>query len=481
MLAGAGQVQVPVRSTMRLLPGIEGGGRIVWVGRDVTTERAVYERLHKRIFEDELTGLPHRSIFLDRLDLSLRRDPNGDEHVGLLFVGLDRFTDKNDRYGRDLGDELLRRIANRLDEHRSDAGIVARWGGDEFVILFDAVDPASIADSAAAVLDAVRMPIRCLGSEVFLTASVGLVTARPGDNSTDEVLRYAEAACRLARQRGGDRFQRFDETMRAQAIRRGAIEDGLHGAAERGELTALFQPEVALDSERIVGVETLLRWRHPRWGPVGPADFIPVAEASNLILELGQWVMHEAMRQCARWRAGLGDTPFFVAVNISAREWGHDDFVERVARALAATGADPADVCLEITESALLEDLETATATLRRLKALGLRLAVDDFGTGYSSLSYLRRFPIDVLKVDQSFVAGLGHDPEDSAIVEAVVSMGRALGLTTVAEGVETAHQVLALRDLGCDIAQGYHYARPESAERVSMLLGAGRAWRAVD
>jgi EAL domain-containing protein (putative c-di-GMP-specific phosphodiesterase class I) len=235
-----------------------------------------------------------------------------------------------------------------------------------------------------------------------------------------------------------------------------------------------------LRTSEIIGVEALVRWNHPEWGIVSPAEFIPIAETGNIILEIGEWVLRESMTQAARWRGRFPERELTVAINLSPKQFVQDDFVETVARMLGATGAEPHDICLEITEGVLMSDVDLTIATLKRLKALGVRLAVDDFGTGYSSLSYLRKFPVDVLKVDQSFVRGLGHDPEDSAIVHAVVSMGKALGLTTVAEGVETGHHVIELRELDCDIAQGYHYARPVSAETVSRLLEAGRDWMSL-
>jgi EAL domain-containing protein (putative c-di-GMP-specific phosphodiesterase class I) len=297
---------------------------------------------------------------------------------------------------------------------------------------------------------------------------------------TDQLLRQAEAAGQMAKRHTGGTIHRFDEEMQARALRRAEVEDSLRGAADRGELVLHFQPEVSLRTNQIVAVEALIRWHHPEWGLVAPAEFIPVAEASHLILEVGAFVLRSGMDQCARWRGLLPDRAPIVAINISPRQFVQDDFVGLVAATLEETGADPADVCLEITESVLMDDLDVTVATLRRLKALGVLLAVDDFGTGYSSLSYLRAFPVDIIKVDQSFVSGLGHDPEDSAIVQAVVHMGRALQLTTVAEGVETAHQLIELRELDCDIAQGYHFARPAPAESITQMLLAGTDWLRV-
>ena len=474
-------IDVPTRSTLRFHAGsADEAAHLTWVARDISTEQAVYERLHKKIFEDELTGLPHRSIFLDRLDLSLRRTQREAEPVALLFVSLDRFKEKNDRYGRDAGDELLRMVAQRLDALRGPADTVSRWGGDEFVFLCEAPEGTDGTDTAAVLQSAFERPYSISGADVFLSASIGLATAQPGAVGTDQLLRHAEAAGQMAKHQGGGTIHPFDEEMQARVLRRAEIEDSLRGAADRGEMVLHYQPEVSLRTNEIVAVEALVRWQHPEWGLVAPGEFVPVAEGSSLILELGSWVLAEAMDRCARWCATFGDTAPVVAINISARQFLQDDFVALVAETMEHTGADPAKVCLEITEGVLMDDIELTVATLRRLKGLGVQLAVDDFGTGYSSLSYLRRFPIDILKVDQSFVRGLGYDPEDSAIVQAVVHMGRALHLTTVAEGVETAHHLIELRELECDIAQGYHFARPRPAEAITRMLEAGDDWMQV-
>jgi EAL domain-containing protein (putative c-di-GMP-specific phosphodiesterase class I) len=332
-------------------------------------------------------------------------------------------------------------------------------------------------DGAERVAAAFELPFRAGGTDVFLTASVGAATGKPGAITTDQLLRHADAASQMARQRGGGAVHRFDGAMQDRARRSAEVEDALRGAADRGELVLHYQPEVSLRTNQIEAVESLVRWQHPEWGLVAPGEFVPVAEASNLILEVGAWVLRTAAEQSARWRERFGDRAPSVAVNISGRQFVQEDIVAVVAGILERSGADPADICLEITESILMDDVERTAETLGRLKGLGLRIAVDDFGTGYSSLSYLRRFPVDVLKVDQSFVSGLGHDPEDSAIVQAVVHMGRALRLTTVAEGVETGHHVIELRELDCDLAQGYHFARPVPAEALTKMLEAGPDW----
>ena len=473
VLATSG-AQVPTRSTLRSHEGPEGEALITWVARDVSTERAVYERLHKKVFEDELTGLPHRSIFLDRLDLSLRRSQPGAPEVTLLFVTLDHLRDRQDRLPEALQGELLRSVAARLDALRRDRDSLSRWGDDEFVFL---TEEDGDDDGVRRIREAFASPFPVWDTEVFLSASIGVARGRPGAVTTDLLLRQADAASQVARRRGGGAVQSFDGGMQDRARRRAEIEDALRGAAGRGELLLHYQPEVSLRTNEIVAVESLVRWQHPEWGLIAPSEFIPVAESSNLILELGSWVLDTATEQCGRWRARYGERTPMVAVNISSRQFEQDDFVELVAGALERSGAEAGDLCLEITESILMDDVDRTVATLERLKALGVQLAVDDFGTGYSSLSYLRRFPVDVLKVDQSFVSGLGHDAEDSAIVQAVVAMGRALHLTTVAEGVETGHHVIELRELDCDLAQGYHFARPRPADVITEVLDAGPDW----
>lgn len=466
----AGGTEVPTRSTFR-----RHDGTTTWAARDLSTERAVYDRLHKKVFEDEATGLPHRSIFLDRLDLSLRRPPDSPP-ITLLLVSLDRFAERTERLPATAPSALLHGVGERLDRLRGPRDAVARWGDEEFVVL---CHPDTADGAPERVLASFAEPFVIDGHEVHLAASVGLAVGRPGAVTTDQLLRHADAASQLARQRPGS-VQQFDEEMQARVLRRTEVEEALRGAAGRDELVLHYQPEVSLRTNQIVAVEALVRWQHPGWGLVSPGEFVPIAEASSLILEVGQWVLRTAMHQCAAWRSTFGDRAPAVAVNISPRQFAEDDFVERVAELLVESGAEAGDLCFEITESILMDDVELTLATLGRLKALGLQLAVDDFGTGYSSLSYLRRFPVDILKVDQTFVSGLGHDPEDSAIVQAVVHMGRALRLTTVAEGVETGHHLIELRELDCDVAQGYHFARPRPSEAIDEMLAAGADWLTV-
>ncbi len=471
--------EFPTRSTLCPLEFDDGSTGIGWIAKDTTTDRDVIKSLRDRAFYDHLTGLSHRSLFLDRLDLLLRRVSDDSGPVGVLFVSPDRFKEKINRFPHGTGDILLKAIATRVPERLGPDQSMHRWGDEDFVVLCERVDTEAealaIADRIAA---AFAEPFTVGRREVFLTASTGVALGRPGEMTTDELIRHADVAGQLAKSRGGGVIRLFDEDLRVRALRRAELEDALRGAAGRDELVLYYQPEVLLRTNQIVACEALLRWRHPDWGLVSPNEFIPVAESSNLILEIGEWVLREALTQSSVWaREFAGRDPITVAVNISAKQFALDDFDHRVEAMIAETGADPTRICLEITESVLLDDAEETIEKLNRLKQIGVHLAIDDFGTGYSSLSYLRRFPVDILKVDQAFVSGLGHDPGDSAIVQAVVAMGKALQMTTLAEGVETAHHVIELRELDCDIAQGFHFARPVPAEDFARMLAAGDDW----
>ncbi|MBV8559245.1 MAG: EAL domain-containing protein, partial [Acidimicrobiia bacterium] len=322
--------------------------------------------------------------------------------------------------------------------------------------------------------DALGEPFVVAGREVFVSVSVGIAVTHDPDQRPHALLRDADAAMYLAKDRGRARFEVFDEAMRDQSTERLLLENALRRAPQRGELRALYQPIVRLADGAMVACEALVRWVHPERGLLEAAQFVPLAEETGIIVPIGGWVLEEACRQAASW-PGDGTAPA-VSVNLSARQLSRADLVDGVAQALTASGLDPDRLWLEITESVLMEDADTAVDALGRLRALGVHLCVDDFGTGYSSLAYLRRFPVDALKVDRSFVAGLGKDPEDSAIVEAVVSMAHSLRLSVVAEGVETDDQLARLRDLGCELAQGFYFAAPVPATALD-AFSAGSRW----
>jgi EAL domain-containing protein (putative c-di-GMP-specific phosphodiesterase class I) len=330
---------------------------------------------------------------------------------------------------------------------------------------------------ARRLLGALSQPFVIRGADTFVGASIGIAHAKNGDERAEELLRDADSAMYHAKEAGRGRVEVFDDTMRARALARHATENALHRALERGELRVFFQPVVALSDARCIGAEALVRWQHPERGLVPPADFVPLAEETGLVVELGAWVLEEAARNAARWQLQC-DSGFVVSVNLSARQLAQPDLAERVADVIERTGVLPSNLCFEITESVLMDDADAAIAVIERIRALGVKLAIDDFGTGYSSLGYLKRFPVDIVKIDRAFIAGLGGDPGDSAIVSAVIGLGHALGLRVVAEGVETEQQLAELVALGCDEAQGYYFAPPQPVQDLSDLMARIRSWR---
>jgi diguanylate cyclase (GGDEF)-like protein/PAS domain S-box-containing protein len=431
-------------------------------------------RLAHQAAHDALTGLPNRVFFLDRAAHALDRTKRTRTWVAVLFCDLDRFKFINDSLGHDAGDKLLGELARRLQEVVRPGDTVARFGGDEFTILCESIEDESHALAIAERVGRVAATPFVLGdAEVFVTMSVGIALGTRPRARPAALIENADAAMYRAKARGGNRHEVFDHDMRARAKRRLALQSALHRAVERGEFQVVYQPLVRLATRRPVGAEALVRWRHPERGLVGPQEFIGLAEETGLIVPIGTYVLREACLQAARWRMIMpGGEPMAIKVNLSARQFAHPNLVELVAGILGDTGVDPASVFFEITESVLMEDVESTSAALRQLKSLGVSLAVDDFGTGYSSLLYLKRFPVDELKVDRTFVAGLLGNAEDAAIVAAVVNLAHTLGVKAVAEGVESSSQAARLIELGCDFGQGYHFGRPMPAELLPLHLG---------
>jgi diguanylate cyclase (GGDEF)-like protein len=440
------------------------------VFNDLISERQAREaELAWRATHDPLTGLPNRLAVTDHLSMSLAV-PDGD--VAVLFLDLDRFKLINDSHGHAVGDEVLHALAHRLTEPVGEKGVLARFGGDEFVAVCEGLGgEAGAIAMAERLADGLVAPLRVAGQEVWLSGSVGIAMARAGDGP-DDLLRNADTAMYRAKDAGRGGWALFDDEMRAFAILRLGLERDLHRALERRELSLHYQPKMALRAGRAVGVEALLRWHHPERGSISPADFIPVAEETGLIVPIGAWVLEQAASQAASWRARTGvSVP--VAVNLSARQLVDHRLTEVVADVLGATGAVPDDLILEITESAVLQDAESASHQLNALRTMGVRIAVDDFGTGYSSLSYLQRLPIDELKIDRSFVQRIG-DRSTGAIVGSIVDLAHAIGLTVVAEGIETEDQLSRLVDLDCDEGQGFFLGRPRPwADTARVLLDA--------
>jgi diguanylate cyclase (GGDEF)-like protein len=438
----------------------------------IERKRVEAELAHQAL-HDTLTGLPNRALFLDRLAQGLTRLGRHDSALAVLFCDLDRFKVVNDSLGHGAGDRLLVDVARRLEDVLRAGDTAARFGGDEFVILCEEISGAheaiGIAERVSEVLTA---PFVLGDDEVFVRTSVGIAMASEPQARPEALIRDADAAMYRAKERGGGAYEVFDDEMRARAVRRMETENQLFRAIERGEFVLYYQPQVSLATGRVTGVEALVRWNHPDRGLVTPGEFIAAAEETGLILELGAWALHEAFGQAAAWNAERDDgAKVTMSVNLSARQCAHPELVELVRRALADTGADPATICLEITETAVMADVEAVVRVFDELRGLGVGLAIDDFGTGWSSLRALQRFPVDEVKIDRSFVERMALDPQEAAIVAAVISLSRALGLRTVAEGVETIAQVNALRDLGCDHAQGYYFWRPAGAGDIALLL----------
>ncbi|HET7486922.1 MAG TPA: EAL domain-containing protein [Acidimicrobiales bacterium] len=423
--------------------------------------RAFAEAVHLAN-HDTLTGLPNRALVLDRLEHALARTSRGNGSVGVLFVDLDRFKVVNDTLGHSIGDEVLIRIGERLLAAVRPGDTVGRLAGDEFVVVCEDVEDVHLLSIAERVAATIERPLSLYGRDAVITASIGVAQVS-GDVRAEDLLRDADVAMYRAKERGRARIEVFDRTIRARLLERLETEQALRRAIQRDELRLHYQPIVSSADGRLLAVEALVRWEHPERGLVPPAEFIPVAEETGLILPIGRWVLKEACSQLGRWQQ---DDPSLcrlqMGVNLSARQFTDPDIVSDVAAALEHAGIAPGALSLEITESVLMEEAEATAETLRGLKDLGVCLSIDDFGTGYSSLSYLKRFPVDVLKIDRSFVDGLGVDPDDHAIVAAVVGLAHSLGLEVVGEGVETALQLDELRRLGCDAAQGYLIARPQ-------------------
>jgi len=447
--------------------------RRVGIVRDITERKAAEAQLAHQATHDPLTGLPNRTLLLDRLGQALDRARRGEPSGAVLFLDLDRFKEVNDTLGHDAGDRLLIAVAGRLRQALREGDTLTRLGGDEFVaLLAGAAGAGEATEVAARLAAALARPFTIAGHEYLVAASVGIVLATGAYARAEEVLRDADVAMYRAKAAGGDGYALFDPAMQAALVAHVALERELRGALDRDEFALQYQPIVDLHTGRVVRVEALVRWHHPTRGLVPPGAFIPLAEEIGFIVPLGRWVLGEACRQARSWRAA--GMPVAVAVNLTTREFQHPGLAGEVVAALAAAGLEARWLRLEITESLAMRDAAATVTTLVALRELGVQVAIDDFGTGYSSLAYLKRLPVDALKIDKAFIDGLGTGEGDTAIVEAIITLAHTLGLQVIAEGVETAAQAEWLRALGCDLAQGYHFARPLPPAELGTLLGRG-------
>ncbi len=431
------------------------------------------EELRHQAFHDSLTGLPNRPAFVDEVELRVSLADGGDEPPVVAFIDLDDFKVVNDTLGHAAGDELLIAVAERIAEQLRPGDMVARFGGDEFALL--PVAGSSVADALAIsqrIITSLELPFQIHGTEVIVGCSAGVSAVRPGA-AVDEVLRNADVAMYRAKADGKRRAQVFDPTMHSSIVERHALTSELGRSVNRGDLTVAYQPIVVLTSGRIVGVEALVRWNHPTRGPIDPTEFVGLAEENGTILALGRAVLQTAARQVVEWHRLPGLESLQLSVNLSPLQLQQPGFINEVVAEIHDAGIDPHDLTFEMTETAMFRDIGATIATLEALRDLGIRIAMDDFGTGYSSLAYLRRFPVDSLKIARELIAGPAEsdDPEAWAFARAIVALGRSLGLSTVAEGIETPEQLRVLRGLGCGLGQGYLFGKPAAAADLETLL----------
>ena len=437
---------------------------------NIDDRKRLQDDMRHRAMHDSLTNLPNRGMFLESLDRALRQSRRRRNRMSVLFIDLDRFKVINDTLGHQAGDQLLQSVSERLRAAVRSSDLVARLGGDEFVVLIDDhAGPEEVMIVGQKILEALDRPVLIDWREVHISCSIGIASFPEDGEEVEALVKNADIAMYQAKERGRNNFQFYSPELNKLTLQRFELETRLKGALERGEFFLHYQPEVDLQTGRVLGVEALARWQDPKSGLVMPVDFIPLAEETGAIIPLGRWVLEQALIDLKSWRdQGLD---LYMSVNLSARQFQHHELVNEIFQALQARGIEPRHLRLEITETMMMHDPPVAERALRALKGLGVELAVDDFGTGFSSLSLVRRFPIHVVKVDRSFVGGCPQNRECVAIVQAVAAMARTLGLRVVAEGVETEEQRDIVSSLGCDAAQGYHFSRPVVAAAVPWLV----------
>ncbi|MEW6130433.1 MAG: EAL domain-containing protein [Acidobacteriota bacterium] len=458
--------------------------RFIFQIQDITDRKRAEEKLAHDAFHDALTSLPNRALFVDHLKMAMARV---ERHTGqlfaVLFLDFDRFKVINDSLGHGVGDKLLVMIARRLEGCLRPADTIARLGGDEFIILLEDLKGADEATRFAERLQkAVSAPFDIDEHEIFISLSIGIALGNNDYHKPEEILRDADTAMYHAKSSGKARYATFDREMHTRVLRRLQLETDLRHAVERGDFFVVYQPIVSLKTAQLIGFEALVRWQHPERGLISPAEFIPLAEETGYILPIGQWVLEQTCQQMRKWQTQAeGKLPLTVSVNISGKQLAQENIAEQVEQILKQSGVDPRQIKLEITESVVMENIESATQTLNQLRALGLQLSIDDFGTGYSSLSYLYRLPVDTLKIDRSFVIQMMKSSDNAEIVRTIVSLAKTLGMSIIAEGVETPEQLEHLQKLECDNGQGYLFAKPLSLEDATHLVNQLHTWQAFE
>ncbi|MHB9130783.1 MAG: putative bifunctional diguanylate cyclase/phosphodiesterase [Armatimonadota bacterium] len=458
-----------------LLPLITGARGVVThlqgIMQDVTERKQAEETIRHQAFHDTLTDLPNRVLFHDRLTVALKHAHRNKKKLAVMFLDLDRFKTINDTLGHAVGDQLLQGVAGRLRRLLREDDTVSRLGGDEFTLLLPEITHADdAANVARKILETFRPAFEIDGRELYVTTSIG-ISLYPNDGlDAQALLQNADTALYHAKEQGRNLYQFYTPSMNARTLERLSLENNLRYALEREQFVVHYQPQVALESGQVIGMESLVRWQHPEMGLVSPAQFIPLAEETGLIEPIGEWVLHEACSQSMRWQHD-GFPPLKVAVNLSARQFHQSNLCEMVAKVLQDTGLQPHLLELEITESVAMRNVEYSVMVMRNLKGMGIQLSMDDFGVGYSSLIYLKKFPINTLKIDQSFIRGLNSDPNDEAIATAIIAMAQSLHLQVIAEGVETEEQLTFLRTHQCNGMQGYFFSKPLPSDAFGQLL----------
>lgn len=443
---------------------------VVLTSRDVTERKHAEERAQYLANYDVLTGLPNRTLMYDRVSQAVGHAKRSRERLSLIHIDVDRFKLINESLGHDVGDEILKATADRIKRCTRETDTVARVGGDEFTILIREADQLGLVTACASkLLSEMAQPFSETSQDVFVSASIGISMYPDDARSPDELTKHADAAMHSAKTLGRNNYQFFTRALNEEVQERMVLETGLRLALKREEMRLVYQPKVDLVTREIIGAEALIRWHHPKHGLIPPARFIPVAEESGMVGEIGEWVLRAACRQIHHWQ-NMGLAPQ-IAVNVSARQFQQYDVAQLVSSAVSEPQISPGLLEIELTESAVMHNAEASIITVERLKKLGVRVAIDDFGTGYSSLSYLKRLPLDLLKIDQSFVRDISSDPNDAAIVRAIITLARNLGMKVTAEGVETEAQLAFLNAYGCQFAQGYLFGRPMSADELTWRM----------